>query len=508
MNLPGDHVFSLFESTLLQTASYLVPSFQREDWRREWRAELWHVRRSYVGIDDTISWQAHREIAAFCIGAFPDALCLRHEPARPASAHVHVHTSAAQTLLWLSAALALCFVISRLPPGVEAEHQASHYQIKPGVMLISEAASGLKEPSISTAEYQKWKTTPQRFFDELAFYTISREKAEGLSKSRQLKIAHSSANLLALLGLPILYSDRIDSETQQQYSAQPSLVLSHDLWMRSFAGDPNIAGRLIRVGSTCVRIAGVAPAGSWQLPGAPDAWILESAPQLQSDASPATNGYLFAQLSPRGQAMISGPGISINALNQDGYEIDLMGTFIDAPIEGPWSIFKFALFLALLALPAVTSVSLGDSDSDIASHRPSVRQRINRIAFLGAKFALIAAIGLTASLDLAYGNTFGYSPFAECLQLMWCFTICLFGFRWAVADQRKRCPVCLRRVTNPATVGLASCTFLGWNGTEMICAGGHALLHVPSLPTSWFSGQRWLYLDSSWDFLFADSRVY
>jgi hypothetical protein len=33
--------------------------------------------------------------------------------------------------------------------------------------------------------------------------------------------------------------------------------------------------------------------------------------------------------------------------------------------------------------------------------------------------------------------------------------------------------------------------------------GGHTLLHVPSLPTSWFSSQRWMFLDSSWEFLFA-----
>ena len=75
-----------------------------------------------------------------------------------------------------------------------------------------------------------------------------------------------------------------------------------------------------------------------------------------------------------------------------------------------------------------------------------------------------------------------YSPLAEFAQLVWCFTICLFGFRWALADQRQRCPVCLRRVTHPARVGLASRTFLGWNGTEMMCMGGHTLLHVPSLP--------------------------
>jgi len=38
--------------------------------------------------------------------------------------------------------------------------------------------------------------------------------------------------------------------------------------------------------------------------------------------------------------------------------------------------------------------------------------------------------------------------------------------------------------------------------------GGHTLLHVPAQPTSWFSDQRWLYLDSSWQFLFADTVIY
>jgi hypothetical protein len=33
--------------------------------------------------------------------------------------------------------------------------------------------------------------------------------------------------------------------------------------------------------------------------------------------------------------------------------------------------------------------------------------------------------------------------------------------------------------------------------------GGRTALHVPSLPTSWFGEQRWMFLDQSWDFLFA-----
>jgi hypothetical protein len=81
----------------------------------------------------------------------------------------------------------------------------------------------------------------------------------------------------------------------------------------------------------------------------------------------------------------------------------------------------------------------------------------------------------------------------------------LFGLRWILLDQRNRCPVCLRRVTHPARVGLTGRTFLAWNGTELICTGGHTLLHVPAMPTSWFSTQRWLYLDSSWKSLFVVS---
>jgi hypothetical protein len=499
MKLAGDQFLSLFDIALLRTASLLVPTLQREDWRREWNAELWHVRRSYTSFDDTLSLNSHREITCFCLGAFSDAVCLRTQPAKSSSVHVHVHGSAGQALLWLSAVLILCFVISRLLPGVEAENEATRYQIKPGVLLINEAAAD-SSPSISTALYRNWKASPQRFFEDLAFYRVTREIAA--PASTPWSVAHASANLFSLLGLPILNVD----QPADPDSILPSLVLSHDLWMRSFAANPHIAGRILRVGRTRVRILGVAPAGSWQLPGAPDAWVLESNSQLASESTPSANGFLFAQLSARGKATMSGPGISISALNQDGVEIDLSGAPIVAPIEGVWAIFRFALFLALVALPAVISVSLGDSD--IAAHRPSFRQRTFRALFLAAKLMLIAALGFTASLDLAYVNTTGYSSFAECSQLLFCFTICLFGFRWAVADQRKRCPVCLRRVTNPASVGLASRTFLGWNGTEMICMGGHALLHVPSLPTSWFSDQRWLYLDSSWDFLFGDSCVY
>lgn len=489
------------QRSLLLTASILVPHEQREEWRREWLAELWHVRRSLVSVDETLSWEAQCEMTSFCLGAFPDAFCIRRQFISHGAPVAHLHGSAGQALLWLSAAVAICCVIARLLPGVNAENEASRFPIKSNVLLISEAASTASHPAIPTKLIHNWQKTPQRFFDDLAFYSVSSESVQTSTKNTHWNVAHSTANLFALLGVPILagYPEAAESDL-------PAAVLSHETWLRSFAGDPHIAGRIVRTGLRKVRIAGVAPAAGWTLPGAPDVWLLESETQLAADSSSNLKSYLFAQLSDRGLAALSGSGTTISARDLDDMTIDLSGAPVVSTVVGCWNLYEFALFLAVVALPAVVSVSLGESG--VSSHRPSAKQRACRVLFLAAKLILIAALGLYASLDLAYFSFNGYSPAAECLQVLACFTICLAGFRWAIADQRKRCPVCLRRVTNPATVGLASRTFLGWNGTELICMGGHALLHVPSHPTSWFGDQRWLYLDSSWDFLFSDSYVY
>jgi hypothetical protein len=501
MKFPSDVAFAALQRVTLRTASLLVPAAERGDWTCEWFAELWHVRHSYIRVDETISLQSQGEIVWFCLGAFSDARCVRELGGKSGLRATHMHGSAAQALLWLSVTLLLCFLIASLLPGVRAEDEAVRFQISPNALIISEAADNSFRPSIPVGLYLNWKNTHQRYFQDLAFYHVTRETAQSGSRTISWNVARSSPNLFGLLGVPLKH-------TFEDKSGLPAVILSHEAWMRSFKGSPNVTGQIIQIGHANVQIAGIVAAGAWRLPGTPDVWILQPDAQFALDFPARTPGFLIAQLSARGQDTMlrSDTGTGISARNLEDLLIDLSGTPLTVPIEGPWNLYEFALFLALVALPAVSSVSLGESH--LTSHRASVRERVRRFLFLGGKFVLIAGIGLFGSFDIAYCSTSSYSPGAECLQLISCFAICLFGFRWALADQLHRCPVCLRRVTNPASVGLASRTFLGWNGTEMICMGGHALLHVPSLPTSWFSDQRWLYLDSSWQFLFADPGVY
>ena len=166
-------------------------------------------------------------------------------------------------------------------------------------------------------------------------------------------------------------------------------------------------------------------------------------------------------------------------------------------------IFLFTVFLALLALPATTSLSLGDYPV-----RPTSlpwTTAVRRWLFLGAKIAMALPAIYFGSMDLTYAVAWSSASAPEYVQLVVSFSATLFALRWALRDQRQRCPVCLGKLSCPARVGQPSRNFLAWNGTELICVGGHGLLHVPEIPTSWCGTQRWLHLDPSWSSLFFEA---
>lgn len=479
--------FHALDLALLRGASLLVPFPHRGEWYREWRAELWHVRRDCG--EEGFSWAGEREVMDFCLGAVPDAAWFRRERGEVAVASASAHGSAYQCLLYLCSVLMLSAIVARLLPGIRAEELGSRIELRRGVVLIERAEGGA--PSIPFSVYRGWAAQPQRFFDGLAYYSVERE-ATGLHDS--LRVGHTTDALFHVLGVGLPAGD--------DGPGVPRALLSEHLWRTRFHSDPHAVGAIIRIGGRQVQVAGIAPPETVRLPGQADLWILESE-TLLALTPPMRNGFVMALLSPLAQARMERDAIDISTFEASGEDPEFRGITLRPEDGGPTSLYLFALLLAVLALPAITSTF--QSETSFASHQPSLRTRAKRWAFMAAKLALVAGLGYCGGLDLAYWHVAQYSPSAELVQFAASFLLCLFGLRWAIVDQSRRCPVCLRRVTHPAQVGIASCNFLGWNGTEMICTGGHALLHVPSLPTSWFSRQRWMYLDTSWDFLFGDS---
>ena len=477
---------------MLRAASFLTPSARRLDWFCEWRAELWHVRRERVPTG-AFSWPAECEVAAFCLGAFRDAFCLRRERPRRAAMSASFNGSALQCLLVLAVAPALGMIFARLSPGVRTVGATQHSRVSGDLVLIRQAGpDGEASPSVLFGTLSRWKARRQSSFDAFAFYSIGSEPViTGAPSPTRWSVAYASTNLFTLADIPLQFA------LPDPPAGAPALVLGCATFVRDFGADPQIVGSVVRIDHRETRIAAVLPCGALAFPGRVDAWLLEP----DSAIAPDARGYVVAHLSERGRQEMTAPRTAITTSGSGDGEVQFWADAIEERERGPWAIYLFTVLLALLALPAVASVSM--AESTFSSHKPAPLTRICRWGFLGAKIALLLAGAWFISLDLAYSCNEIDSQLPQNIQLVSSFSICLFGLRWIVLDQRQRCPVCLRRVTNPARVGDASRTFLGWNGTELMCAAGHTLLHVPGLPTSWFGARRWLYLDTSWEFLFA-----
>jgi hypothetical protein len=150
------------------------------------------------------------------------------------------------------------------------------------------------------------------------------------------------------------------------------------------------------------------------------------------------------------------------------------------------------------ALPAITSLSLGEFREH--SRLGAWKGRLQRGIFLTGKIVFIMLMVYCGMLILACNCvTFIPAVLLMFYGMLGGYTVAL---RWALNDQRRRCPECLRLLAHPARIGRASQTFLGWHGTEFVCVKGHGLLHVPEPPTVWFPRQRWMHLDGSWSVLF------
>jgi hypothetical protein len=498
MTLQFAPVFRGGNLTLLRLASLLVPGQHRGEWWREWRSELWHVRQACTP-KNALSWKGEREVAAFCLGAFQDAFCLTREAGQKRVPLATTKGSATQCMLFLVAIIVASYCIALLRPGVRVELLSLQYRVPKNLTMI-QSARYIQDsvPTISAEQFRMWRGRKQQLFDGFAFYQIVHKPVSTGSRAQTaLRIARASSNLFDLLALPV----RFGSTGGEANADMPQLILSDAVWKREFGEDPFVSGRVVQVGLRKAVVAGVASAGSWKLPGKVDAWLLEPDVDTVSDGV----GFVVARLTPATAQERWSERWRMAAPTPDGTLDDFLCVSLAERTRESWDIFLFAVMLAFFALPATTSLPLGEYR--LSSRKLAWSTRLRRWSFLAGKIALLLPIVYLVSLDLAYMPTTLDTFSSEYIQLISAFSICLFGLRWTLRDQRQRCPVCLGKLTHPARVGQPSRNFLSWNGTELICVGGHGLLHVPEIPTSWFSTQRWMHLDPSWEILFPDSGL-
>ncbi len=478
---------------MLGMAALLVPRKGRPEWLQEWRAELWHVANTCSG-----PAASHRraEVMAFTLGAFKDAFWLWRDSSSAPPRRMFRPGTPSRCILALLIAAAACLLVAYCRPDVWSMVQPYPYRDATELVMIARGGfESTSSPTIQFSEYQSWRQNSGHLFTSLAYYQLAAKRIDaGTGSAQVLPIARASGNLFELLGIPISFPAAPASSRNVT-----RMFLKRSAWLEHFKADAHVLGRTLWVDGQQVIVAGIVEDEYWRLPGKADAWLLEDDRHL-SALRPDTEGYVLAHAAHSVfPSDAEGRRRMYVARRDEGYDWFTCESLSERTSH-PFSVFLFALLLACLALPATTSLPLGDYPVN-SNHVPWTT-RVRRWAFLALKFVLIVALVYFASFDLAYASSSFSVDTSELIELSSAFWGLLFAFRWALRDQRKRCPVCLRTLTNPARVGQFSRNFLAWNGTELVCLSGHGLLHVPDLSTSWFGSQRWLYLDPSWTGLF------
>ena len=147
------------------------------------------------------------------------------------------------------------------------------------------------------------------------------------------------------------------------------------------------------------------------------------------------------------------------------------------------------------AIPNVLSLAMVPLvASAVTSFDVKLNGRLNQTlwwAFLSCKLAALMVV------VHSFGAMLLNSPLAP-ITGQFLIASDVFALRWALDDQRHRCPVCYRRLSNPVRIGSRATTLLDWYGTELLCPAEHGVLLEPESMAKSCSERRWVSFDPSW----------
>lgn len=139
------------------------------------------------------------------------------------------------------------------------------------------------------------------------------------------------------------------------------------------------------------------------------------------------------------------------------------------------------------------------------------RQSLCYWAFFAGKAGLLLSVIALAwteiATDLPIPVTGGVDQSsAGTLVLLLLLSEC-FAIRWALEDQKSRCPVCCRLVSMPVTIGTRSSLLLDRPAIEFLCTRGHGTLVLSDLHTCTGERLRWTPADRSWQEVFVHEKT-
>jgi hypothetical protein len=292
----------------------------------------------------------------------------------------------------------------------------------------------------------------------------------------------------------------------QDELAGAQVVLSYRLWRSGFGSNRQLVNRPITLDGKSFRVIGVLPPDFWFHSPNLDLWTLS--PNSSGDQQTPNLLGVIGRLRPGATAQAARAELDGIALHTPGFRggslrVASLGEYLRPALSFILSVFVAAVSLGL----AIALLQWLRSGWRLGNCSWAV---LRYWAFFFAKSALLTAGVAAACAELSAWNTLGLHSYKFVVSLLadWLVVLSvLLAFEWAILDQARRCPVCLRLLSTPFTSGSWSSALIDPASTELLCDQGHGTLCVSESYTTLGEIRRWVTLEDSWrDVLSSPSK--
>lgn len=455
---------------LIRLASWLVPKAVRGAWRarREREAAGW---RAFLVETGRLSPETEAEILRNCWRLFPDAAGYR------LPGGVSRAFRGAAFCLGLVAAAALIVVAATGGlPATRAALRALPYDRPERILTLARNGYWPNQTAPVTSEdIALWKSRSRAIEDIAPYYW-----PPGGSEIRE---GWAGANFFEVLGVRPALGRLFEC------GDRAGAVLSHETWRKRFHADRSLIGRSVGINGRAVEVLGVLPPGFWFVSHGIEVWtVLDPAAvegrtaavaRLRAGAHPVT---ALGEVRTIARQRYPKQG------NRQLAYVSLLGE----RVSGALTPFRWGFGLALLAAACASALASAKAF------------RYGLFLFAKSFLLLFALAALCCEWSVAHSlSMLGWSG-----QNMQAVGIAAYYLGapvaglWLLEDQRRRCRVCLARLSTPTHFGSPGSCLLDPMGTELLCERGHGTLYVPDTHASTQKPEGWTKLDESWREIF------
>ena len=502
-------------TVLLRLASLLVPKAQRKAWYQEWYGEVWHWSHFLVE-SGRLNVQTRFELGRHCWGAFPDATWQRFNQEKVRHSLRSTQRSAGFCLVSIVSALVFTFVASGFAPTIRTGFTPLPYYQPERVAVLSFPDHYVYHPDSALFLLVPHWSRESKTAAAMAAYSLrpslvqtdeERSADPGVWRSPyalKIRSARVSPNFFEILGVKAALGRVFRSGDETE--CPNCLVLTDKVWRERFHRDPAIVGRRLWFSGTESTVIGVLPPSFSFLTPETAAWALPPSTDDIADIGDHIGAVL--RLAPgvsAAQAEQELRSRSSGALDHDTPKVTMMIS------RGQQAARIYLLFAGLALLGGLALMSSRLAATRVQRIKLSAREVTRWWAFLLAKVLLTFATCFVFALEvcgrISIVLTGAIQPLVGAFSTWLFLVLSMAALSWCFYDQTRRCRVCLKRLSNEASVGTASYLLLDWWGKELVCSDGHGLLHVPEMQSSWLEEEQWIHLDDSWKPLFEQDHA-